>query len=267
MKQTSRRKAGEAYELLLEKLLGGFDKLSPQLQAAATFLIDRPDDVALLSMREQAKIAGVLPVTMTRLAQTLGFPGFDDLKKLFADSMRGRGNSFSSRSVGLLAKQKAVGDAGLVLNYIDVLIGHLERLKEETALHALVESANCLQAATAIYAVGLRSVFPVAFQFSYVQSYFSSRVTLLDGPGGIGLDRIQRTPKGSVHQESCRAGYQDRRDYRQHCIARRPDRGRRQHCRDCLAIVLRHDNPGLRRQRNTSGAPSRACRPRGDGAY
>jgi DNA-binding MurR/RpiR family transcriptional regulator len=197
MKRTSRKGNG-TYEPLLERLHDRFDKLSPQLQAAASFLIDRPEEVALLSMREQARIAGVQPVTMTRLAQRLGFPGFDELKKLFADGVRGRGSSFSSRSLGLLARQKAVGDAGLVSNYIDVLISHLERLKDETALRAFVESVNCLQKAVVIYALGLRSMFPVAYQFSYVQSYFSNRVVLLDGPGGIGLDRIQRAPEGSA---------------------------------------------------------------------
>lgn len=198
MRRISRKGNGTTYEPLLERLQDRFDKLSPQLQAAASILIDRPEEVALLSMRELARIAGVQAVTMTRLAQALGFPGFDELKKLFADGVRGRDTSFSSRSVDLLARQKAVGDAGLVSSYINVLISHLERLKGETALRAFVESVNCLEQASTIYALGLRSMFPVAYQFSYVQSYFSTRVVLLDGPGGIGLDKIQRAPKGSA---------------------------------------------------------------------
>ena len=40
-------------------------------------MLDRPDDVALLSMREQARRAGVPPATMTRLAKRLGLEGYD----------------------------------------------------------------------------------------------------------------------------------------------------------------------------------------------
>jgi len=107
------------------------------LQAAATFLINRPHEVALLSMREQAKLAGVQPITMTRLAQTLGFAGFEELKDLFADSIREKGRSFSSRSMDLLVKQKMIGDAGLISNYIDDVIRHLEQLKGDIPLLAL----------------------------------------------------------------------------------------------------------------------------------
>ena len=49
------------------QLRSGFDTLSPQLREAARWVIDHPADVALPSTREQARRAGVTPVTMTRL--------------------------------------------------------------------------------------------------------------------------------------------------------------------------------------------------------
>jgi DNA-binding MurR/RpiR family transcriptional regulator len=36
-------------------IVEAFDLLPPQLQTAARYMLDRPDDVALLSMREQAR--------------------------------------------------------------------------------------------------------------------------------------------------------------------------------------------------------------------
>ena len=53
---------------LSDRIAQAFASLPPQLQAAASFVLEHPDDVALLSMREQARRAGVPPVTMTRLA-------------------------------------------------------------------------------------------------------------------------------------------------------------------------------------------------------
>ena len=68
------------------RLKATFDELSPRLKEAARWVIDHPDDVALLSTREQARRAGVTPATMTRLAQRLGLAGYDGVRKLYADA-------------------------------------------------------------------------------------------------------------------------------------------------------------------------------------
>ncbi len=44
------------------RLQESFYLLSPQLQTAARFVLGHPQDVAILSMREQARRAGVPPV-------------------------------------------------------------------------------------------------------------------------------------------------------------------------------------------------------------
>ena len=56
-------------ELFVAELTAGFDTLPPQLKEAARWVIDHPADVALLTMREQARRAGIPPATLTRLAQ------------------------------------------------------------------------------------------------------------------------------------------------------------------------------------------------------
>ncbi len=51
----------------LDKLItDGFSQLSPQLQRAARHVLDRPDDVAPMTMRGLAASAGVHPSTMVR---------------------------------------------------------------------------------------------------------------------------------------------------------------------------------------------------------
>jgi DNA-binding MurR/RpiR family transcriptional regulator len=68
---------------LTDKIVENFDGLSAQLQAAARYVLDRPRDVALLSMREQARKAGVQPATMTRFAQRLGLEGYEAVRELY----------------------------------------------------------------------------------------------------------------------------------------------------------------------------------------
>src|SRR5260370_7004953 len=65
------------------RLKADFENLSPQLQEAARWVIDHPADVALLSLREQARRAGIAPATLTRLAQRLPLRGYDGAPTLY----------------------------------------------------------------------------------------------------------------------------------------------------------------------------------------
>lgn len=48
-----------------------FDTLTPELQRAARWIADHPGETGFLSMRQQAKSAGVSAPTMVRLARAL----------------------------------------------------------------------------------------------------------------------------------------------------------------------------------------------------
>jgi DNA-binding MurR/RpiR family transcriptional regulator len=73
---------------LADRIIKAFDTMSGQLQTGARFVLERPRDVALLSMREQARRAGVQPATMTRLAKHLGMDGYDRVRELYAAAVR-----------------------------------------------------------------------------------------------------------------------------------------------------------------------------------
>ena len=70
---------------LTTTIIEASNSLPAQLKLAARYVLDHPHDVALLSMREQARRANVTPATMTRLAQQLGLEGYDALKKYARD--------------------------------------------------------------------------------------------------------------------------------------------------------------------------------------
>ena len=91
-------------------IVEAFDILPPQLQTAARYMLDRPDDVALLSMREQARRAGVPAATMTRLAKRLGLEGYDQVRELYAGAacvvvpIRPEGQGFGSENSGTASR-------------------------------------------------------------------------------------------------------------------------------------------------------------------
>jgi len=84
-----------------------------------------PADVALLTTRAQAKRAGLTPATLTRLAQRLGFTGYDQVRRIYAASVRERPESFKGRAEELLARRETEGDAALVQDTFAALSAHL----------------------------------------------------------------------------------------------------------------------------------------------
>src|SRR3981189_2960061 len=96
------------------RLKADFEKLSPQLQEAARWVIDHPADVALLTMREQARRAGIAPATLTRLAQRFRLKGYDEIRKLYAEAVRERPESYRGRAEELLQRRDSEGDEALI---------------------------------------------------------------------------------------------------------------------------------------------------------
>src|SRR5690606_15121854 len=94
---------------LREQLLEVYDTLPAQLRAAAHWVIEHGNQVALLSMRDQARRAGVPPSTMTRLAQRLGFSGYDDVRALYADWFLRSGGGFQEKASVLRERRKRIG--------------------------------------------------------------------------------------------------------------------------------------------------------------
>src|SRR5207244_10434538 len=123
---------------LRERIVETFDRMAPQLQAAARYVLDRPRDVALLSMREQARQAGVQPATMTRLAKHLGMDGYDRVRELYAAAVRDGEIGFAGKAGAQVASQKLKGDKALAAEMLRSIGKQIERLAAPERLDRLV---------------------------------------------------------------------------------------------------------------------------------
>ena len=180
------------------RLRAEFDALSPQLREAARWVIDHPTDVALLSTREQARRAGVTPATMTRLAQRFGLSGHDGMRKLYADAVRRRPESYRGRAEELLVRRDREGDAALVQDIFGSLAQHLQNLSSAESVERFTAAAALIAPAEHVFCLGLRSSFSVAYIFHYVRSLFGSNSILVDGSGGVGVDVLRGIGRGDV---------------------------------------------------------------------
>jgi DNA-binding MurR/RpiR family transcriptional regulator len=173
------------------RLKAGFEGLSPQLKEAARWVIDHPADVALLSLREQARRAGIPPSTLTRLAQRLGLKGYEGVRKLYAEAMRQRPENYRGRAEELLVRRDSEGDSALVQDIFAALTQHLQQLALPDAIERFTAAADRIASAKRVFCLGMRSSFAVAYIFHYVRSLFGSNSILVDGSGGSGIDALR----------------------------------------------------------------------------
>lgn len=176
---------------LADKIREALDRMPAQLQAAGRFVLSRPREVALLSMRDQARQAGVQPATMTRFAKRLGLAGYDAIRNAYADALRGPGAGFSARAGQQVASQKLKGEPALAADIVNSIREQIGRLTHSDSLADIVAAAKLVASARRVYCLGLRSSYPVAWHAQYVLSLLGKQAVMLDAIAGTGVDPLR----------------------------------------------------------------------------
>lgn len=179
---------------LLAQLRDGYAALSPQFQSGARYLIDHPQEVPLLSMRKLAADAGVQPATLVRLAQHLGFDGWQPLRALFVDALRTAPQAYATRARKVLRS----GPARILDDLVQAQHANFDALPGANA-QALPAAAELLAGAATVYVAGFRACFPLAFTFHYLYRLFRPTVHLLRGEAGtLEMELRGLAPKDAV---------------------------------------------------------------------
>ena len=186
------------FHSLLERVKHDYAKMPTQARRVARWLVERPDDVALLSTREQARSLGVAPATLTRFAKQFGFAGYDALRGVSQRRLRARAAAFAPEARRMVARRKTSGPQALAEGVFNSLAANLEMLRDETKLASLQKAGRLLARGRRIYVLGNRSSYPVAYHFCYVASFGGAPAVLVDGPGGIGIDVMRGAGAGDV---------------------------------------------------------------------
>lgn len=157
--------AGEILTLLRTQL----NDMTPQIQTAARFILDRPQDVMLLSMRELASAAGVSHSTIMRLSEWLGLDGYAALRQVFISSFR-EGTVVVTAESGVPEK---AGDEGRTPALIASSIKDLAADKVQAQL---ADAAERLMKARTIVLVGSAQESPVVGHARQLFQALGSRV-------------------------------------------------------------------------------------------
>lgn len=178
-----------AYEALETLLSDRQPQLSPQNQRAARYLLNNPDDVAVSSMREIAKRAGVPPATLVRLATSVGFDSYVDIKDVFVRRIT-RKPTFSSRAQELQARKSPKAD-GPVENLVEAHLDSVQGILDRNRPDRIADFAENMLDAQQVFFFGARSSFSPAYQFFYLHRMFRSNGVLINDPGGARGDMLR----------------------------------------------------------------------------
>ena len=167
--------AGLPLDLLRRALPG----LPPRLRETGQFVSGNDFDAATRSMRGLAAAAGVSPASFTRLAQALGYTGWDELRDALIEARRPDGQPFSGRLESLDGAATMDPD-WVARRMIETDAAGLGRL----AAGPVATAAAALHGAPATWIAGFRSCRSVAELLHYQLRLFRPDATHLVGGAG-----------------------------------------------------------------------------------
>jgi DNA-binding MurR/RpiR family transcriptional regulator len=185
-------------QMLRERVNQATEMMSPQLRRASAVLLERPDDVALLSMRELASRAALPPSTFVRLSQMLGFAGYSEMRQIFADRLRGRPRVYSERAELLQEREDDGAESALLKEIFGAELRNIERTLARNDTAAILRIIEFIEDADRIFLLGQRSCYPVAYFFDYVYRLFAQNAVLVEDTGGAFGDRLRGIARGDL---------------------------------------------------------------------
>lgn len=173
--------APHSVDALIKHIQSLYKDMSPQFQISAHYLIEHPTEITLISMRKIAALAGVQPATLVRLAQHLGYDGWDEMKAVFSERLRTLPGGYADRAQALVADTPSGASAWE--RTLHAQAADVQALGPANAA-ALADAVRALHHARRLHIAGFRSSHAAAFSFKYLCGLFRSEVFLLDNAAG-----------------------------------------------------------------------------------
>ncbi len=178
------------YADTIRTLVSSFGSLTPELQKAARFMVENPEEIGLSSMRSVAREAGVKPATISRLTRALGFENYHALREPFRDRLRTPAPEFASRLHDV--QQRGAGEVRAIYEEFRAQeISNVRRSLSDENFQVVDGAAQAIQACRQVYVLGLRGSYAPAFLFHYAYQLFQDNSYLLDTRAGVFADQLR----------------------------------------------------------------------------
>jgi len=168
-----------------------FDRFPKQLRAAARYVRDNPEAVALNSLRQVAGLAEVHPSSLMRLVREIGFERYNEFRDPFRTWLASRRTTLRGRVEGLRAQGKG-GRANDALAQVFARdLADLETTASQVKPEELAAAADIVVSAKRVFIVGFRSLYSAAVFLDYNCKMVAANSVLIDGRGGALGDEVR----------------------------------------------------------------------------
>ena len=174
---------------LRQRLIAHHNDLPPQLKRIAQFVLDQPQQAALMRIAEIATALDVQPSAVIRFSKAVGFGGFAEIQKILRADLAGTGGTYFDR---LQSGASADGPLARFAELGAVSLQNLpDQVRFETAVQMLCEAET-------IHVLGLRRAFGVAAYFAYLLSGFEARVNQIEFLGHMNQASLSTVRRGDL---------------------------------------------------------------------
>lgn len=180
----------DGFSSLIKRLEARFGDLSPQLQRAARYILDHPEEIGLHSMRRIADLAGVTPTTLVRLAREMDCDGYAAFRRPFKAYLSRRSRGYADRAHDLRLRSGGVA-ADLLRDLVVADQTNVERTLLGAGPERLERVVEMMANARRVYIIGLRKCYPIAHYLHYAYSVFRGNAYLVTDFAGTLPDQLK----------------------------------------------------------------------------
>ncbi|MBW8882243.1 MAG: MurR/RpiR family transcriptional regulator, partial [Asticcacaulis sp.] len=193
----------ETVEALRAEIMRQYELSSRRMKQVASFVLDKPEDMAFETLAVVADRAGVQPSTIVRFAKSLGYPGASQMQKVIRDELLASHISLAygerARQFSAAADTAGRGSAGAILDeYAEADILSLTHLRQSVTAAQLDDAVAAVAKAGTVYIAGFRRAFPAAAYLAYALQRAGKRTCFIDGTGGLWANQIRGIGAGDL---------------------------------------------------------------------
>jgi DNA-binding MurR/RpiR family transcriptional regulator len=185
-------------DVVVDRLRGGLLTMSPQLRKAARYVLDNQHEVGMTSIRGLADSADVKPNTLVRMAQAVGFDGFDDFREPFRQALRERREDFPDKARWLQEVAQSGRHGRLLGEMAAAAFDNIQELYTTFTADQVKAAADAIVEARTTYVLGVGVGYSLAHNFAYLAGMALDRVIAIPQDGSLPIDGITRAGPDDV---------------------------------------------------------------------
>ncbi|MGR3660911.1 MAG: MurR/RpiR family transcriptional regulator [Paracoccaceae bacterium] len=163
MKNPAAPRTLDEFQQRLLEISGGLPK---RLRQCADYVGRNTDVIAVSTVADLSKAAGVQPSAFMRFCALMGFSGYSEMQRMFRENYAQRWPDYNTRLENLRARGEESPSA-LLAEFVDAGRASLENLARTIEADRLEGAVSIIAKAPMIHITGLSRAFPVAAYLAY----------------------------------------------------------------------------------------------------